>query len=322
MKILFVSSGNRGGLDIICKTQVDSLREAGLEIDHFLLFGKGFIGYLSNITRLKRHLVKNNYDLIHSHFGLSGIVALFGKKNEKLIVSFMGDDILGSNDTVGGVKFLSKLLVAINKILANYFYDFIIVKSLEMKRRISTNRVKVIPNGVNLKIFTIVDKTKARKILNISDKVKLIIFVADPTRPEKNYSLAKSAVKMLNLPSIEFKAIHKLKQEELNLYYNAADIMVMSSFHEGSPNVIKEAMACNCPIVATDVGDIKWVFGETAGCYLTGYKEEDFAAKIKDALAYVKKKGRTKGRERIKELGLDTLTVAKEINSVYEGILK
>jgi glycosyltransferase involved in cell wall biosynthesis len=93
----------------------------------------------------------------------------------------------------------------------------------------------------------------------------------------------------------------------------------LTSFHEGSPNVIKEAMACNCPIVSTDVGDVKDVIGNTEGCYITTFDLQDVIRKIKMALDFGK---RTKGRERIMQAGLDSKTIANRIIDVYHQVLK
>jgi glycosyltransferase involved in cell wall biosynthesis len=90
---------------------------------------------------------------------------------------------------------------------------------------------------------------------------------------------------------------------------------------EGSPNVIKEAMACNCPIVATDVGDIRWVLGETEGCYISSFDTKEFADKIRLALKYSETVGRTNGMKRIQELGLDSETIAKRIIDIYKKAL-
>ena len=101
------------------------------------------------------------------------------------------------------------------------------------------------------------------------------------------------------------------------MYLNAADALVLTSLWEGSPNVIKEAMACNLPIVSTDVGDVKEVIGDTEGCYITSYEPSDVAGKIKLALDFGK---RTNGREKIKHLEINT--IAKRIIDVYNEVLQ
>ncbi|MFA5010583.1 MAG: glycosyltransferase family 4 protein [Ignavibacteria bacterium] len=320
MKVLFVSSGNQRGLSIICKAQADDLRSIGIEVQSFLIEGRGILGYTKNIFSLKKYLKINKLDLIHAHYGLSGIVALCAKGKEKLVVSFMGDDILGSNTNSGKIKIISRIIAKINIFLANIFYDFVIVKSKEMRKKIRTNKVEIVPNGVNLLKFPVLDKSSAREKLAIKSDSKLIIFVADPKRHEKNYKLAEQAVKLSKINNLEFRTIYKTTHSELYLYYNAADIVLMTSFHEGSPNVIKEAMACNCSIVTTNVGDISWVIGSTPGCFITKFNVQDVLAQILFALNFVKENGRTYGRDRIIELGLDSVAVAKRINEIYHRI--
>jgi len=100
---------------------------------------------------------------------------------------------------------------------------------------------------------------------------------------------------------------------------NAADLLLSTSLWEGSPNIIKEAMACNCPIVSTDVGDVKWLLDGVEGCFITTNDPNDIANKIRKALDI---KGKTKGREKLISLGLDSKNIAKKIVSVYEEVMR
>ena len=104
-------------------------------------------------------------------------------------------------------------------------------------------------------------------------------------------------------------------------YHNAADMVLLTSLWEGSPNVIKNAMACNIPIVSTDVGDVREVVGDTEGCFITSFHPQDVAEQIEMALAFAGTKGRTKGRKRLVEWGLDSKTVVKRIIGVYKEVL-
>lgn len=100
---------------------------------------------------------------------------------------------------------------------------------------------------------------------------------------------------------------------------NASDIMLFTSDYEASPMVIKEAMACNLPIVSTNVGDTKWVIGDTEGCFMSRKEPEDITLKIKAALDYGR---RTDGRKRIEELGLGLQQISQRIIKIYDEIIK
>ena len=93
MKILFVSSGNsQNGISPIIKNQGESIVKAGIELEYFLIKGKGIKGYFKSIFTLRKHLKNNTYDIVHVHYSLSAIVAsLAGAK--PLIVSLMGSDV-------------------------------------------------------------------------------------------------------------------------------------------------------------------------------------------------------------------------------------
>nr|MBP9044541.1 glycosyltransferase family 4 protein [Spirochaetota bacterium] len=148
---------------------------------------------------------------------------------------------------------------------------------------------------------------------------KHILFMSNPDRPEKNYNLAKQAYNLLNENNIVLHVIYNISNDKIPHYYYSADLLLLTSLWEGSPNVIKEAMACNLPIVSTDVGDVKEVIGSTEGCYICSYDPKDVAEKIKMALDFGK---RTNGRERIIKLGLDADNIAKKIINVYDKVLE
>ncbi len=318
MKILFVSSGNSmGGISPIIKSQGESLKKEGVDIDFFTIKNKGFKGYLKSISILKSYIKKEEYSIIHAHYGLSAIVAFFAKKKEKMVVSFMGDDLVGANDYSGRVTTISRLIIVLNKFFARYFFHYNIVKSKEMLDVLSLPNSMVISNGVNYKRFYEIDKIDARKYFNEGVDAKRVLFCSNPDRPEKNYKLAKEAMDLLEEKNIELKHLDGIEQDRLVYHYNAADCLLLTSFHEGSPNVVKEAMACNIPVVSTNVGDVNEVIRSTGGCYVTSFEPKDVANKLKRALAFNK---RTKGREDIKHL--EESVVAKKIINIYNKILE
>ena len=319
MKILFVSSGtSEKGMSPIIKSQGESLIKSGIEIDYYTINRGGIKGYFKNIFALRKFINNNNYQIIHAHYGLSAIVAFFSKKRkQKIIVSFMGDDLVGSNDYNGNIEVMSKYVVKLNKFFAKYFYHYNIVKSDEMLKVLNLTNSMVISNGVDFKKFYDIPKAKAKSYLNEDLAIRKVLFCSDPKRPEKNYKLAKKAVESLSDKSVVIRSLSGIDQEKLVYYYNSSDCLLLTSFHEGSPNVIKEAMACNVPIVSTDVGDVRDVIGNTEGCFVTSFEQKEVTDKIKNALLFNKK---TNGSDNIKHL--EESVVAQKIINIYKKVLE
>jgi glycosyltransferase involved in cell wall biosynthesis len=305
MKVLFISSGRAGRPGDVVKNQGESLKAAGIVIDYFLI-NPGFLGYLMAIPKLRHTFKKGNYDLAHAHYSLCGFVAvLAGCK--PLVVSLMGSDV-----------YISGLFRTLTRLFIKYKWTETIVKTGKMKELIGINRVQVIPNGVDIERFRPIPKEIAREHIGYKENKKLIVFIAVKNREEKNLNLAMDAIRHLDDNTIDFKHIHDVPNWEIPYYLNAADLLLLTSRREGSVNVIKEAMACNCPIVSTDVGDVRWVIGDTEGCYISSFEPEVFSESIKKAINFGK---RTNGRQRIIDLGLDSDSIARKIIALYEEVL-
>jgi len=317
MKILFVCSGNSpNGISPIVKSQGESLKKCGIEVDYFTIVGKGIIGYLKNVKILKKIIRGKKYDLIHAHYVLCGWVTLFAAPFLDLVVSYMGSDVYGSYDKEGKMRKSRIYLIILAKILQP-FAKKIIVKSKNLFNYIyMKNKTHIVPNGVNLNVFKPFEQQKSKEKLKLSRHKKYILFLGDTDNERKNFQLLYSAYKNINNGNLELITPYPIEHNEIPLYFSACDLIALTSYNEGSPNVIKEAMACNCPIVSTDVGDVKWILGETEGCYITTFDPNDLAKKIEKALDFGK---RTKGRERIKILGLDSETIAIKTIKIYES---
>ncbi len=316
MKVLFVCSGNSSfGIAPFTKVQGDSLISKDIQLDYYPLKGKGLWGYLKNINPLSRKLKSNNYDIIHAHYSLCGWVALLAKGKEKLIVSLMGDDAYGTFNDKGRLKISSIPLIVATKLLQP-FCDSIIVKSQNIHNTVKLK--KRIPNRVNLDLFNEILNEENNE--NSFSKIK-VLFLGDTNDKRKNIKLLLDALKILNDNRIELINPFPIKHNQVIRYLQLADIFVLTSIIEGSPNVIKEAMACNCPIVTTNVGDVNWVVGDTKGCYISSFEPEDFADKLKIAISFVVSERRTMGRQRIIDLELDSESVANRIIEVYKNVL-
>lgn len=304
MKILFVSSGNRkDGISPIVLNQGKSLQRAGIHIDFFTIKGKGIRGYLKNVFLLRSYLKKSNYNLIHAHYKLSAFIVSLALARP-LVVSLMGSDVLRSKNNW------------ILHLFSYFSWNTVIVKSQKMKDRLGINKAQIIPNGVNFKLFYPIDQKTAQEKLGWSSQKKYVLFPSNPRKVVKNYNLAQESIKLVNDDGIELITTTNVPNDEMVYYYNSADVVILTSHSEGSPNVIKEAMACCRPIVSVDVGDVSSIISNTEGCYTSSREPTDLAANLKKALQFSNK---TNGRDRISHLKEEL--IASRIIKSYRALV-
>jgi teichuronic acid biosynthesis glycosyltransferase TuaC len=309
MKVLFVCSGNKnsGKAGVVVGNQAESLIRSEVDISFFLIKGKGVKGYLAAVFPLIQQLRNQSYDVIHSHYSLSAFVAsialLISRNKTPHVVSLMGSDAKMS----GWKKRLSVFLHRSN-------WKKTIVKSEQMAKDLGLNRFTVIPNGVDLDKFH-----PGNHHFNNEEEKKRVLFPADPSRESKNYPLAEQAMKLVNelRKDIALQVLYNVPQKEVINAIQKAYCVLVPSRWEGSPNIVKESMACSKSIVATKVGDIPWLLKRLDGCYLVDAQAQDVAEAIIKAVDYCTVHQQTQGRERIKELGIDSESIAKKIKGIY-----
>ncbi len=304
MNILFVYKGPKNP---IVDAQANSIFTQGINVIKFPLKINNPVSYFIEYLRLLFFLVTNKVDIIHAHYSYSGIIS--GLTFKKTICSLMGSDVFNQN----------RLMLNITYLFHRYIWKTTIVKSKTMQK--TFKRSIVIPNGVDLFTFKPLERTDVIEKTVLKQNKKNIIFIAEKIhRNSKNFQLAQSIYNnYLNKSDIELNLVTNKTQKDLLFYYNAADVFLLTSLSEGSPNTIKEAMACNCPIVTTNVGDVKKVLGDTKGCYVTSYSPDNIAEKLKNALEFC---GRTNGRDRIKTIKLDSQSIAERIINIYKIQIK
>ena len=306
MKVLFICSGNRG-ISPQIQDQAVSLNNKGIELKIFPIIGKGVWGYLKNIPQLRKQIVAFNPDIIHSHYSFCGIIAALSSKLP-IVTTLMGSDV-----------YKSQLYALIDKFFAYYIWNKTIVQSNNMKDKIGKN-VYIIPNGINLDIFKPLDRYECIKQLGLDVNVKHILFVSssNPQRTEKNLPLALEAINTCSRSDIKLQILSNIQHNEMPLHLNAASLLLLTSKWEGSPVVVKEAMACNIPVVATKVGDIEYLFENTEGCYYTDPASDKLAEKINYIL---NNQIEPNGRHRIIDLKLDSESIADKLIQLYQEVL-
>ena len=300
------------------KSQVDSLIAAGVEVEVIHPKpGPILMRYLSIIAQVWQRTRTKRFDIVHGHYGQFCLFARL-QWSAPVVASFLGDDLLGTPLGDGKYSRLHALNTKISRWLCKRV-DAVIVKSAEMKRAAGIRHAFVIPNGVDFELFRPAQRADAREALGWHQDRHYIVFGNDPNIPRKGYALAHSAVEQLRTQGVPVELIvaNGLQQKKLVQYLNASDALILSSLSEGSPNIVKEAMACNIPVVATNVGDVVELIGQTAGCTVTSHVPEELAKGIETALRH---DGPTTGRSDIAHL--ERSVVATQVISVYESVLQ
>lgn len=261
--------------------QISSLKNAGLNVEvvFFNRVDTGWFGYLQAFLSFPYRVKKINPDLIHIQYG-GVFAALLVSRISKvpILVSFGGSDLIHSPNESWRVR--TRLWVGIKASLyVLKRVQGVIVKSKNMLRElpswVNLKNVWVVPNGVSLHRFQPMDKSECRKKLGWSDQNFNIMFslYEHTTRRTKRMDLAEAAVEELrknHIPAV-LQRPNKIPHTEMPIWLNASDVFLLTSEHEGSPNIVKEALACNTPVVSTDVGDVAERMEGLQGCYLTTF---------------------------------------------------
>jgi glycosyltransferase involved in cell wall biosynthesis len=322
MKVLVVTnmypSAERPHWGAFVRSQVESLSALGVENSLYEIEGwKSTARYahaMRELPRLARHI---GADLVHAHYGLSGAAAATVRE-VPLVVSFCGDDLLGRPDAHGRMTPKSRWLVSVSRLAARRA-DQVIVKSEEMRKKIpEIADVEVIPNGVDLARFNPIDRGQARAELGWPLEEAVLLFAGPPDEPRKNFPLAREVESRLKASGrgVRLVAFHGRPQADVALAMSAADVLLLPSFHEGSPNVVKEALAMGLPVVAAPAGDCAERLHGVSPGGVAAREPEAFTRAVEQVLAAGT---RSNGREHI--LPLEISAVARRILALYERAL-
>ena len=294
--------------------QVNALRGAGIDVDVFAFRGKRRLANYVQIYRdVQKRLQYEEYDVIHAQFGHSGLLVSLPKRLP-LVVTFQGSELLGIYTSRGKYHPISYPLRAAMQWVA-FAADEVVLVAEHMRRFLLRKDAHIIPGGIDLELFKPIAQDQARQQLGLDASQPLVAFVGSPSNAVKRYPLALAAMAQLP-PELGAKlvTVNGVSPDLLPLYFNAADALLVTSKHEGSPNVVKEAMACNLPIVTVNVGDVEERLSNVSECSIVPSDDPaEIATRLTTVLCHRK---RTNGWEIAQQL--DSYVLAKRQIEVYE----
>ena len=304
MKILCICSGTKSIIVPFITEQMEEIRALGNNVVFFKIKYKGILGYLYSAFLLLISVFREKPDILHAHYGLSGLIASFVFWKKKVLT------LHGSDVHIRKIRRLSKI--------ASKYSNATIYVSQELANKINIankNDKLIIPCGINLNLFKPMNKDDARKILKLDLNKRYILFSSSFDNSVKNYPLAKKAIDQLKNDAylIEMKGYTRT---EVSYLLNAVDLLLMTSKSEGSPQIIKEALACNTPIISVDVGTVKEMFEGVDGVSIVKRDSIDIAKEIDYVLKNVKK---TNGHKKVQLY--DNKLIAKQVQNVYYSTL-
>lgn len=310
MRILIVCSGNATNFSFekhqaFVYDQVTAVQriDSDIQFEYFFVKRKGIAGYLKCRNELIRLLDTKSFDWVHAHFSLSGLLANLQRK-VPVIVTFHGSDINNRHTwpISAAVEMLSEKTIYVSE---------------ELRRRTLVSsglKSAVLPCGVDFDIFRGHTMEAARKQLGLSPGRKYVLFSSRFDNTVKNYPLARDAIKLVSDWDVKLLELTNLSREEVALYLSAVDAALMTSFSEGSPQFIKEALACDCPVVTTNVGDVRKWLSDVEGCYISNSSPDDVA---RDLVKVLRRGKRIEGRRSIQQL--DNQEIAKQLIQIYRA---
>lgn len=322
MKVLVVVSGNHDCVAPFVVEQAEALRQAGCEVGMFCVTGHGFLGYLHNLKSLNDAICRFNPDIVHAHYGLCGLLCTL-QHRIPVVVTYHGSDI---NDR----HILPFSRLAMHRAAHNIFVS----KKLQQKAtntfsplifHFSPFTSSVLPCGIDTNIFHPMNREKACQTIGLDPTKHYILFagafdneVKDPQLAKKTFDLFKAQSELKeqkeNIQLLELKGYGRM---EVAALMNAVDCLLMTSHSEGSPQAIKEALACGCPIVSVDVGDVKERLEGITVCHVAASREPKGLSTLLEKTIQ-----NPKSRIQINTKDLDNRNIAAKLIGIYYRLSK
>jgi glycosyltransferase involved in cell wall biosynthesis len=304
-------------------TQVESLRKAGVEVEvlHLARHESGRGVYRKLGKRVKERVAADDPDLVHvAYGGVMADVVTRSIRDRPVLVTFHGTDLLagGANGALGALS--RRVGARASRRAAGRAAGIIVVSpklDAALPGHVERSRVWIVPNGIDLERFRPLDKEECRRKLGWNSGRDHVVFPAPTWRSEKRFALAEAAVAFLNDGGgdIELHALEGIPNDEVPVWLNAAGAVLLTSSHEGSPVVVKEALACNVPVVSVDVGDVRDRISGVDGCFIAAPTPVELAQALRRALEHGPS---ADGRERVADLSLER--IAARVQRIYASL--
>jgi glycosyltransferase involved in cell wall biosynthesis len=329
MRILAITnmypSAEFPGRGVFVQEQVRGLGAIGLEVRVLFVDRRqeGPLAYYRMRNRISNAVATFDPDAIHVMYG--GVMAdqvTRGHHVRPIVVTFHGSDLLGENLSGWTRKIISRYGVYCSRRAARAAEGVIVVARHLMgalNGASSPDKIRVIPCGIDLERFQPLDSLGCKHQLGWRTDAFHVLFTSSNGDPVKRPWLAKAAVTQMSRADHppELHYLTGIPNAEVPLWLNASDALLLTSMHEGSPTVVKEALACGLPVVSVDVGDVAERIEGIEGCHLARPEPADLAAK----LCLVRQRGqRLDCRARLKELSI--LSAAEKLKRCYKEITR
>jgi glycosyltransferase involved in cell wall biosynthesis len=322
LRVLFVTSAyptpSQPALGSFTKAQADSLRELGVGVDVLhLTAGRGLGKYVIGLRELRRRMRRNRYDIVHGFYVFSGLI-LLSQRRCPAIVTYLGDEAYGPLNQDGRTSLYGKLLARLSRWVIPRFAN-VLVQSTAMFQALGGKGMEVLPFGIDFERFRPLPKEECRARLGLCAETKYLLFANNKELPVKRFAFAEKAVSLLpdSLGAEILTLWNRASSEEMPLYYGAADALILTSVYEGSPTVVKEALACNTPIVSVDVGDVAENVNGVANSFVTPHEPSAFAEALKRVL---ETDARSDGRDKSRRFA--SRGIADRLLAIYRKALR
>ncbi|THE65435.1 glycosyltransferase [Salinadaptatus halalkaliphilus] len=299
--------------EVFFEGQIETLEAMGVDCDVLVVPGedqidgdmgsrRGIKEYLQFVPQVRRALRRGEYDLIHANYGLTAPYAVT-QFRLPVVLTLWGSDVVGFDGLV------TKACV--------WRTDAVTVRSEEMRELLGRDNAYIVPSGVDMDRFRPIDRQEARERVGWDPDGTHVLFPYSPDYERKNHPLAERVVDRVSEEldfEVTLQTISGIDHDQVPYYMNAADCVLLTSKHEGSPNTVKEAMACNVPVVTTDVGDVRErLAGVSPGG--VGVDEKEL---VRLVCSVVISRGQSDGREAVQAVSWDR--IGDRILGIYQNV--